>query len=130
MTSSERKRASSAIRSFGEAVGQALLPLVAAEVVERQHRERGPVGQQWAAGPGGAAPLEPPPNAGGRGRDEEEQREGGRDGRAGPRRPAREKLASGRRAPVQHHAPGLDRLGDVLDPLRAHRGEGEIETPA
>ena len=32
-----------------------------------------------------------------------------------------------RRPPVQDHAPSLDRLGDVLDPLLAHRREGELE---
>ncbi len=31
---------------------------------------------------------------------------------------------------VQQHAPGLDRLGDVLDSLRAHRSEGEVEALA
>ena len=107
---------------LGEGVGQTLLALVAAKIVERQHGDGGPVGQSRSGCPWQAAPLVPPPAADASHHDEQEQEDGrpGRRARPAPPGGARGDLAG-------RHAPDLDRLGDVLDPVPAHGLEAEGE---
>ena len=107
---------------LGEGVGEPLLPLVAAEVIERQDGDRGAVECGRTARVGGA-PQAVPPRSGGDGQGQ--QQGSRRQRRKAPGTVEGEPEPS--RRPIEPDTVGTHQSLDVLDPLLAGKLQRQVE---